>query len=231
MQTDSGAPVLLEKRFGRGRVMLFASSIDRDWTNLPLQPLFVPWIYRLVGYLAQPQVGGAGFYTTGARVSLPASITQERTPRITTPGGTAAFAAQESRPSGPTLVFSQTEKAGVYIVGGDSGATGNSEPAYEIAANIPSRESQTAYAAQEAAVADPQATVWIDQPEGAMNIVEQARHGMGLWDALLLMALAVALVEPWLANRLSRSRSSTVPDPMTRPDQLPSLAASRNQAA
>ena len=52
MRAPAGDPILAEKRFGRGRVMLFTSSIDRDWTNFPLQASYVPWLYRLVGYLA-----------------------------------------------------------------------------------------------------------------------------------------------------------------------------------
>ena len=31
--------------------MLFASTCDRDWTNFPVRPAFLPWIYRVVGYL------------------------------------------------------------------------------------------------------------------------------------------------------------------------------------
>ena len=52
MRTDTGAPLLCEHAFGEGTVMVFASSCDRDWTNFPVRPAFLPWIYRLVGYLS-----------------------------------------------------------------------------------------------------------------------------------------------------------------------------------
>jgi hypothetical protein len=205
MQADNSDPVLLLKPCGMGRVMLFASSIDRDWTNLPLSPLFVPLVYRLVGYLAQPQGYGDSFYATGSKIELPASVTgHQQALRITTPAGKAAFFQTEERPAGPELTFSQTDAAGIYTVTADNAAASGGEPDYLLAVNIPARESRTEYAAREAVVVDPATTVWFDAPEGAAREIEQARHGIGLWDMLLLLALVVALVEPWLANRLSR---------------------------
>jgi hypothetical protein len=48
-----GAPALIESRFGEGRVLLWASTIDRDWTNLPIQPAFLPLMQQATRYLAR----------------------------------------------------------------------------------------------------------------------------------------------------------------------------------
>ncbi|MFQ5444159.1 MAG: hypothetical protein ACE5EK_06030, partial [Nitrospinales bacterium] len=45
-------PALIESEFGKGKVILFVSSVDRDWNNFPIQPTFVPWIQRWVKYSA-----------------------------------------------------------------------------------------------------------------------------------------------------------------------------------
>jgi len=45
-------PALIESNIGRGKVILFLSSIDRDWNNFPIQPTFVPWIQRWIKYSA-----------------------------------------------------------------------------------------------------------------------------------------------------------------------------------
>lgn len=50
---ESGAPALIERPLGRGRVMLFASSLDRDWTDLPIQPAFLPLMQQAVRYLSR----------------------------------------------------------------------------------------------------------------------------------------------------------------------------------
>ncbi len=212
MQSDAGDALLVEKRFGSGRVVLFTSTLDRDWTNLPLEPVFVPWIYRLVGYLAQPQVGSAGFFAAGQSVKLPASVTQQKNPRVTTPAGNILYPTLESGPAGPSLLFTQTEHAGVYTVTeGAAPATGeaNAAPAYALAVNIPADESQTIYATEEyfKPLMDPAVNwAWVDDTASVVSTARLARQGLSIWDALLLIALVAALVEPWLANRLAKLR-------------------------
>lgn len=49
-----GSPALLERAEGQGRVVLFASDIDRRWNDFPLHPSFVPFAIETLRY-----VGGA----------------------------------------------------------------------------------------------------------------------------------------------------------------------------
>jgi hypothetical protein len=49
---DDGASALLERTVGDGRIVLFASDLNRAWNDLPLQPAFVPFVQELVRYLA-----------------------------------------------------------------------------------------------------------------------------------------------------------------------------------
>ncbi|MEM1009805.1 MAG: hypothetical protein AAGJ35_12465, partial [Myxococcota bacterium] len=52
-----GLPLLLERKVDKGKVLLLTTSIDRNWTDLPIRPFFQPWIQNVVRYLA----GGARF--------------------------------------------------------------------------------------------------------------------------------------------------------------------------
>jgi len=45
-------PLLVERSVDRGKVMVFTSSVDRDWTDLPTRTAYVPLIHGIVGYLA-----------------------------------------------------------------------------------------------------------------------------------------------------------------------------------
>jgi hypothetical protein len=49
---DDGAPALLEARRGKGRVLLFTSSADRDWTDWPIRTSFLPAMQRFAAWLA-----------------------------------------------------------------------------------------------------------------------------------------------------------------------------------
>ena len=57
MSLADGTPLLLERAMGAGRVLLFTSSLDREWNDLPVQPAFVPLMAGIANYL----LGGAGF--------------------------------------------------------------------------------------------------------------------------------------------------------------------------
>ena len=49
---ENGAPVLLYSQKERGRVMVLSTTIDRDWTDLPIQPDFVPFVQGVIRFLS-----------------------------------------------------------------------------------------------------------------------------------------------------------------------------------
>jgi hypothetical protein len=49
---DDGSPALLEARRGKGRVLLFTSTADRDWTDWPIRTSFLPAMQRFAAWLA-----------------------------------------------------------------------------------------------------------------------------------------------------------------------------------
>ena len=59
---DDGAPALLEKKTGAGRVIAWTSTLDVTWNDLALKPVFLPFIHKV----------GA---TLGAFTQRPASMT------------------------------------------------------------------------------------------------------------------------------------------------------------
>jgi hypothetical protein len=52
VRLQDGTPLLLEKAVGEGRVMLFASAFDNLTNDLPLHPVFVAFVERMVRSLA-----------------------------------------------------------------------------------------------------------------------------------------------------------------------------------
>lgn len=53
MRLSNQLPALVESELGRGKVLLFVSSFDRDWNTFPIQPTFLPWVQRWVQYSAK----------------------------------------------------------------------------------------------------------------------------------------------------------------------------------
>ncbi len=116
MKASNGAPLLCEKSFGKGRVMLFTSTCDRDWTNFPIRPVFLPWTHRLVAYLAQQSLGHQAPYRTGEVVTLPSSVGDTGTPLLVKKPNGAVASARLLSDETPTFEFDDTSQPGIYTL-------------------------------------------------------------------------------------------------------------------
>jgi hypothetical protein len=220
--TGAGLPLLLEKEYGRGRVMLFTSTIDADWTNFPVRPSFLPWAHRLVGYLAQEN-GRQATALTGEEVASPLPAEGSLPVTVTRPDGKPAFPVP-ARDDPARLVLTDTAIAGIYIF---TRSDRPDKPAL-VAVNLPSDESNPLTLDESLPdrfpeIADeadankrtlaglhrlmpnhPAALVqFVDDPTKAADVAAGTRRGIKFWDALLIMVLVIALIETWLANRIT----------------------------
>jgi hypothetical protein len=222
MRTNNGLPLLCEKPFGKGRVVLFTSTCDRDWTNFPVRPAYLPWLHRLVGYLAQEPLGRQSFYTTGDRLLLPVSAA-EGLPQmlVKKPNGAVGRPVLSDDPGHP-LAFADTSQPGVYTVLGEKKET---SPLFAVNLEgyesdltylddvLADRDDDRPYPSREAKVEaglrgllpgrPPELITYVDDPDRVADVSLGARRGVKLWDIVLLVVLVIALFEPWLANRIS----------------------------
>ena len=112
---SDGAIAMLEHRYRNGRVAMMATSIDDAWTDLPYQPVFVPFVLdtllRLAGrteHSVEPH----------GSVSLPGS-TQSQRIQVVTPTGRTVDLGEADR-----VAFRDTGEIGAYrvLVNGVNGA-------------------------------------------------------------------------------------------------------------
>lgn len=88
----SGAPALLTREVGAGRVALLTTTIDRDWADLPLRPGFVPLVSSLLGWLADQRSGGGG---TQLVAGQPRTMRADQPISVTTPTGSQISVAPD----------------------------------------------------------------------------------------------------------------------------------------
>ena len=68
----NGAAALVEASIGAGRTLLFTSTLDRDWNDLPIHPGFLPLVQQTVRYLARKHAASTEReHFVGSSVSLP----------------------------------------------------------------------------------------------------------------------------------------------------------------
>jgi hypothetical protein len=90
-----GSPLLVENAVGAGKVMVFASSFDNVWNDLPVQPVFVPFVVELARYLS-----GAAEDTHQATVDSSLALAKRReggaAVQIADPAGDRALSLSQS---------------------------------------------------------------------------------------------------------------------------------------
>ncbi len=98
---DDGAPALVASRYGKGRVALWTSTVDRDWTDLPIRTAFLPLMQRLCAHLSGALEEREPVRAqVGERLTLPA-VQGRAAVRMRSPsGGELPLGAQ---PSGESL--------------------------------------------------------------------------------------------------------------------------------
>ena len=72
-RSEVDAPFVVEKRLGKGRLLVLLTALDREWSSLVLRPAFVGFVRSAVDYLAQNLPLAA---TAGQAVSIAASSAQ-----------------------------------------------------------------------------------------------------------------------------------------------------------
>jgi uncharacterized membrane protein len=220
MKASNGTPLLSEKSFGKGRVMLCTSTCDRDWTNFPIRPVFLPWTHRLVAYLAQQSLGHQAPYQTGEVVTLPSAAADTGTPLLVKKPNGAVASARLISDESPTFEFDDTSQPGIYTL-----LTPDQKgPAGLFAVNLDGYESDLTYLDDvlDGEITDPAASTteakmlaalknrwdrpvisYVESPTEAGDPLAAVRHGFKLWDYVLIVVLLISLFEPWLANRIS----------------------------
>jgi hypothetical protein len=49
---DDGAPALIAKSVGRGRVLVWTSTLDLFWSDLAIKPVYLPFVHQMARHLA-----------------------------------------------------------------------------------------------------------------------------------------------------------------------------------
>ena len=71
---NNGDPLIHEKRFGEGAVIIASIGNDPGWSDFPIQPVYAPFYYRLLLYAASSDQGGFNKYTLGEPFSWVGNI-------------------------------------------------------------------------------------------------------------------------------------------------------------
>jgi len=121
---DTGEPLLVERRVGKGYVLMTSMSLDRRESNLPSLKCFVPLVHELAYYLAAPALAqtnvrpGSEFVMELPARSPGAVKKAEALAKVpadvVTPSNRRVQASLAAVPNGLRVTFSGTYEPGLY---------------------------------------------------------------------------------------------------------------------
>jgi uncharacterized membrane protein len=82
---EDGSPALIEGNAGKGRVLLFTSSLGPSWNDLPLTPLYLPLVHQMIRYVGSREAGA--WYALGQSFRV-AKESKGDAPAVDAPDGT-----------------------------------------------------------------------------------------------------------------------------------------------
>ncbi len=187
-----GGPALLERALGRGRVMLWTSTFDDAWTDLPLATTYLPLVRRLVQYLARRGGGAESQAELGERVAIPIGGLRPERVVVETPDGARRVLPTEGDEAGFVPGAPGVYRVSVTVNGEDLRA-----PELDFAANAHHAESEMTRLEGALVTALEERS----EADAATTSEGQQAQGRTLWPMLLFLALCALYAETLLAVR------------------------------
>ncbi len=191
---DDGATALVESRRGRGRVMLFASTLDPEWSDWTIRTSFLPAMQRIAAWLAgslDERRSVPGLVGAPRTLELPAGLALAA---VVGPDGRERREGAAREAGKDTLPVVTPDRPGLWQVKVRDLATGGEriDPALAFAAWPDPRESDTRR------LEPSELTAWFGGEALARVASDGKQAGsrqVPLWSWLLLLAVAAFLAE------------------------------------
>jgi hypothetical protein len=217
---DGPLPLIVERRYGQGRVILIGTVPKPSWTDWPVRRAFIPLVSSLVSHLA----GGTSLVADQAvcrDLLLGATVRSgDQPPKVRRPDGSLVTAQVKLTGGRPTAYVSAdlADQVGLYRVEPATGSVGDEI----IAVNASRRESSCDVldldqAVQLAGRWQPTVVDLSSPGEGPGGVavsrltsaLRTSPPSTGIWNALLWAVLAIVAVEPLIANRNPQAKDAS----------------------
>ena len=208
-----GSVAVVERRVAGGRVMAFGSTLDGDWNDLVLKPVFVPLLHQITRYLGQVetqpewQTSGQVVDVTQRVAALTAGGTDDRVTSavVLSPSGRRITVGE-----GGAASSVEVSEQGFYEIRPQGGAM--SGRPFTLAVNLDAGESDlSAMDAQEFTAGATGRASLVASAAPTDVLPEETERRQSVWWFLLLIGFVLLVAESVLANRLSQKPVVAMP--------------------
>lgn len=194
---NNGSPALLESKMARGRVLLLATAVDPDWTDLPVRGAFIPLVHRTVHYLATAQPSDTGELLVGAPLQWDMTeVPEGQGVSCTTPGGERVILRPSGQRGYSVATYAATDEPGIYKFSlGEQFLT-----AFAVNVNLTESDLEPIGASEARELLGKEQVFVVSPGADLEKAILQSRYGRELWNTVLWCVLALLVVEMFLGR-------------------------------
>jgi len=188
----NGAAALVEASIGAGHTLLYTSTLDLDWNDLPVHPGYLPLLQQAVRHLARKHaVGTDADHLVGSSVVLPTVDLKKL--EVRGPDGLGAVFEGDRIAGRSSVRFTRTDRPGIYkVIGTDQAGATHERDELAFVVNLDPHGSDLTPAPPSMLPAS---------GAGEGTAPDDHRRRVELWHALAAILLLLLLAEGLLVQR------------------------------
>jgi hypothetical protein len=210
LQSGAGSPLVVEKYFGQGRILVQSFPLGLEWSNLPLLKAYVVMIHDWLGYVTAPT---SARYNLNPGTSIIASAPKDApksTAEVVTPRGRRIPLTVTSGDTNSVFRYMQTQLPGMYRVRfANDGAAAGDIP-FHVVQDASESNLKMLAAAERNNLLEPAGVHFSGAAAKLPEGNEKAARRDPLWGMLLAALVALLAGELLMASRLARQRAGFV---------------------
>jgi hypothetical protein len=207
LESGQGRPLVVEKYFGQGRILVQSFPLGLEWSNLPLLKAYVVMIHDWLGYVTAPT---SARYNLNPGTSIIASAPKDSpkaSAEVVTPRGKKIPLTVTSADANTVFRYMQTQLPGMYRVRFTNDGGAASDIPFHVAQDSTESNLKVLSATERDSLLEPAGVHFSGATAKLPEGNEAAPRREPLWGLLLAALVALLAGELLIASRLARQRA------------------------
>src|SRR4029079_3538068 len=207
LESGQGRPLVVEKYFGQGRILVQSFPLGLEWSNLPLLKAYVVRIHDWLGYVTAPT---SARYNLNPGTSIIASAPKDATKasaEVLTPRGKRIPLTVTSGDSNSIFRYMQTQLPGMYRVRFTNDGAAAGDVPFHVAQDSAESNLKMLGTAERDGLLEPAGVHFSGAVAKMSQANEKTPRREPLWGLLLAALVALLAGELLMASRLARQRA------------------------
>jgi hypothetical protein len=207
LESGQGRPLVVEKYFGQGRILVQSFPLGLEWSNLPLLKAYVVMIHDWLGYVTAPT---SARYNLNPGTSIIASAPKDATKdsaEVVTPRGKRIPLTVTSGDSNSMFRYMQTQLPGMYRVRFTNDGAAADDVPFHVAQDSAESNLKMLGTAERDSLLEPAGVHFSGAVAKLSQTNETTPRREPLWGLLLAALVALLAGELLMASRIARQRA------------------------